>query len=646
MKQLAILFLALVLLLAPTTVPALAADDAFVIQDGILTGYMGPGGDVTIPDGVIRIGEEAFADCAELVRVTIPESVRAIDDKAFSGCVNLRAVTIPTGVTRIGWSAFRNCTSLTDVTIPSGVQEIGYAAFSGCSALKCVTLPASISGIDYGVFDGCSALTDVYFSGIRERWDALEIDDPPLKNARLHFQKMTDIEAHPAYDSIIFCMAKGFFSGVSASKFDPEGTLTRAMFVTVLGRMLGIDEAVYKEQDSWSLPYLFTDVPVNAWYGPYLSWAVESGIIKGVSANQFAPDDAITREQVATILLRWCDFYGYALSGGAAQDQAFRDAADISAYARDAVEACRAHGIIPGLPNGDGSVRFAPRAAITRAQSAVSLHRLQESITEVQDDGKNSGYDDYRRFFKLFWTPFQELRVPCGASWSVNELFNFQEGDVPVLFSTDSSVFRIVDEKLCALAPGEAELGAFCIGYHIQKLHITVVAAEDYVPDNYWEKSLLVFEKLVDDPRAELSGGGSYLKAVNIRVWDFADSTQTNKITKHYTINVNKNIAYLVEKVFEEIYNGPEQFPISAIGGYSEAGHSEHTPGLAIDINPYSNYMIDGDTVAAGHHWNPEEDPYSIPLGGDVDKAFAHYGFYRGFWGYRMDFMHYSFFGK
>ena len=182
----------------------------FVINNGVLTKYIGPGGDVVIPDGVkeiagglfsgaftgcksltsvtipesvTRIGKEAFRDCSSLKNVTIPESVtsignsafsgcsnlmsvtipdsvKSIEEEAFSGCVSLKSISIPTGVKNIKKNVFSRCSSLTSVTIPAGVKNIGEGAFWGCSGLKSVTIPAGVKSIGGGAFWGCSGLAD------------------------------------------------------------------------------------------------------------------------------------------------------------------------------------------------------------------------------------------------------------------------------------------------------------------------------------------------------------------------------------------------------------------------------------------------------------------------------------------------------
>lgn len=105
-----------------------AAED-FTITDGVLTGYVGAGGNVTIPSNVVSIDARAFSGCKTLEGVLIPGSVKTIGGDAFSYCSNLTRVVMDEGVTKIGENAFLECTALTQAVIPTTVRDIGGSAF-------------------------------------------------------------------------------------------------------------------------------------------------------------------------------------------------------------------------------------------------------------------------------------------------------------------------------------------------------------------------------------------------------------------------------------------------------------------------------------------------------------------------------------
>src|SRR5262245_35010756 len=161
----------MLVLLCLFATPARADQEGDFIFDrngatAVLTGYVGPGGVVVIPDRlgnlpVATIGESAFHDRKDLASVSIPDSVTSIGPQAFSGCTGLTNVTIPNSVTDIGQQAFNGCTGLTNVTIPNSVTSIGGWAFEGCTGLTSVTIPQSVTNIGGGSFSGCTALTAI-----------------------------------------------------------------------------------------------------------------------------------------------------------------------------------------------------------------------------------------------------------------------------------------------------------------------------------------------------------------------------------------------------------------------------------------------------------------------------------------------------
>jgi hypothetical protein len=133
----------------------------------------GAGGAYTIPDGVTRVGEEAFDGCSNLTKLTIPGSVRVIGNQALGLCSGLTNVIFPDSITDIGSGAFYNCTGLTTLTIPNNVTDIGSEAFFECAGLASVTIGDGVSSIGDEAFADCASLTVIivvsnnpFYSGV------------------------------------------------------------------------------------------------------------------------------------------------------------------------------------------------------------------------------------------------------------------------------------------------------------------------------------------------------------------------------------------------------------------------------------------------------------------------------------------------
>ncbi|MCI5927450.1 MAG: S-layer homology domain-containing protein [Pseudoflavonifractor capillosus] len=170
-------------------------------------------------------------------------------------------------------------------------------------------------------------------------------------------------------DAISFTAARGLFQGVGEDEFDPSGTMTRSMLVTVLGRLAGVDPADYSGEST------FSDVDAHSWYGPYVAWAAENGVVQGVGGDRFAPDDPITREQLCTMLVRYLDSDGIELPQ-LTNPAAFTDEDQVSDWAKDAVERFRQLGIVEGSDTG----AFLPKNNASRAEVAAVFQRLITTI--------------------------------------------------------------------------------------------------------------------------------------------------------------------------------------------------------------------------------------------------------------------------
>lgn len=132
----------------------------FVIKNGVLTKYTGSGGDVVIPDEVIKIGNKAFEWCKNLQNVTIPKNIAKIGNNAFHGCENLQNVIIPEGVKKIEDRTFCGCKKLQNIVIPKSVIEIGKDAFCGCESLQNIAIPENVTVIE-GAFSYCKNLQSI-----------------------------------------------------------------------------------------------------------------------------------------------------------------------------------------------------------------------------------------------------------------------------------------------------------------------------------------------------------------------------------------------------------------------------------------------------------------------------------------------------
>lgn len=146
-----VLALFALLLMHPTAGAVDADEDELIganIQDGVLLGYYGPGGDIVIPNTVTKIGDEAFKGNKKVTGVTIPGSVVDIGNNAFEACENLKKVAFTNpGEARnnllIRLGAFKDCTKLTDVEIPARVKQIVGNIFKGCTSLTNVKVNAN-----------------------------------------------------------------------------------------------------------------------------------------------------------------------------------------------------------------------------------------------------------------------------------------------------------------------------------------------------------------------------------------------------------------------------------------------------------------------------------------------------------------------
>lgn len=365
-----------------------------------------------IPEGVTKIGEAAFAGCADLTKVIIPDSVTYIDGAAFTAS-GLTEITIPRGVTLIGES-FRYCDKLTSVTIPDSVTSIGMCAFEHCTNLPSISIPDSVTFISNDAFLDCgmkevtipASVTDIAERafGYKSVWVGVGNSDISVANmtggtgyryepiegftiygysgtvAELYAKgnsftfvplgtttteppvssKFTDVPADAYYaDPVAWAVKNGVTTGMTETTFAPENNCTRAQAVTFLWRAAG-----KPEPESASNPFIdVVDSQNTNWYYKAVLWAIEQGITTGTTAATFSPDEPCNRAQIVTFLYRHAG--KPAANGGTFSD------VTADQYYYQAVQWATANEITNGM--GDG--KFAPETDCSRGHIVTFLYR-------------------------------------------------------------------------------------------------------------------------------------------------------------------------------------------------------------------------------------------------------------------------------
>ncbi|MDD6160364.1 MAG: S-layer homology domain-containing protein, partial [Oscillospiraceae bacterium] len=168
------------------------------------------------------------------------------------------------------------------------------------------------------------------------------------------------------HDGVHYCLNTGLMNGVGDGKFNPTGTTSRAMVVTMLWRMAGSPKATENST--------FTDVPTGTWYTEAAAWGAENGIINGYN-GAFDPGGAITREQLAAMLYRYAKTQGKGFTGMWMMQLDYPDADSVSTWAEEAMSWMTMTGVINGK---DG--KLVPTGAASRAEAAAMLQRFCRAI--------------------------------------------------------------------------------------------------------------------------------------------------------------------------------------------------------------------------------------------------------------------------
>ena len=185
-------------------------------------------------------------------------------------------------------------------------------------------------------------------------------------------QMFTDVEKNWAYPGIQYCVTHGIMGGMGDGTFAPTGTTTRAQIVQILYNLEGTPAV------SGTTP--FTDLTAN-WYKPAILWAYQNNVVAGTSPTTFDPEGPVTREQIAVILTQYM-FHVLKMNRTwtPADLSAFPDGAQVSGWAKEAMQDAVALGLINGTKASDGLVYLDPQGSATRQQVATILMNFCQNV--------------------------------------------------------------------------------------------------------------------------------------------------------------------------------------------------------------------------------------------------------------------------
>ena len=345
----------------------------------------------TIPGSVTSIGDDAFSGCASLTSVTIPDSVTSIGNYAFSCCGSLTDVYF-TG-TETAW----NCITIGTANDALKNANIHYNYVSHTHSYKAVVTAPTCTSKGYTTHTcACGdSYVDTYVDALGHAWDngkvtkeptatetgvrtftctrcsATKTESIPVVSVDVT-QMFTDVEKNWAYPGIQYCVTHGIMGGMGDGTFAPTGTTTRAQIVQILYNLEGTPAV------SGTTP--FTDLTAN-WYKPAILWAYQNNVVAGTSPTTFAPDQPVTREQIAVILTQYM-FHVLKMerTWTPADLSTFPDGAQVSSWAKEAMQDAVALGLINGTKAPDGVVYLDPQGSAARQQVATILMNFCQNV--------------------------------------------------------------------------------------------------------------------------------------------------------------------------------------------------------------------------------------------------------------------------
>ncbi len=309
----------------------------------------------------------ANASTYKLVKADIGQKISCVvtdADGKFSGSIKSAATgaiakangpAAPTGLKGVATTK----KGAADGKITGVKTTMEYSTKSDFSSNVKACTSTTITGLKAGTYYVRIKETDTTKAGNAA---TVKVNDGPNNDVTVIFK---DVEAGAWYvNAIQFVYDRGIMSGTgTGDTFEPNGTLTRGQFVTVLYSMDGKPQVAYRP--------VFTDVAESAYYARPAIWALDTGITAGTGNGKFSPNANITREQLAIMLYKYAEHKDYDLTIKGNALNGFTDKDKVSSYAQEAMKWAVTQGIISG--KGD---KLDPQGKATRAECAAMIMRL------------------------------------------------------------------------------------------------------------------------------------------------------------------------------------------------------------------------------------------------------------------------------
>ena len=283
--------------------------------------------------GNAKIGKVAFT-----LKTEVPAKYITISFDPNGGTGTMKPMRVKAGV---GYT-LPECT----FTPPEGKEFAGWLAVNG------------------NVYPAGNVATFSIDQTLKATWkDKAEVDVTEM---------FTDVTKNWAYPGIQYCVTHGIMGGMGDGTFAPTGTTTRAQIVQILYNLEGTPAV------SGTTP--FTDLTAN-WYKPAILWAYQNNVVAGTSPTTFAPDQPVTREQIAVILTQYM-FHVLKMerTWTPADLSTFPDGTQVSSWAKEAMQDAVALGLINGSKASDGKVYLDPQGSATRQQVATILMNFCQNV--------------------------------------------------------------------------------------------------------------------------------------------------------------------------------------------------------------------------------------------------------------------------